>query len=285
LTVSRPPRRLRAVSTETLPEYRVKARNTSANGENPIHDDAVAQRYGFRGALVPGVTVYAYLTHALAQGLGTPWLERGTASVRFLRPVLPDEEVTVTGSVTARDVEGVTAGVGAGTPTTPECAVATAGVPAGTPTPVNLSLYTVAPLPATRPPVSREHLAGLTILGTPETVYDEGQAAAYVEKVSDDLPLYRGRDGWVHPAFYLDQANRALDRNVRLGPWVHVASTIRHLGGARVGETLATRGRVRSLYARKGREYVELDLAVVARGRAVAHILHTAIYQLPSPGS
>ena len=272
------------MSTETLPEYRVKARNTS-NGENPIHDDAVAQRYGFRGALVPGVTVYAYLTHALVQGLGTPWLERGTASVRFVRPVLPDEEVTVAGTVTARDADGVTATAAAGTPTTPECATVSATIPAGTPTPVNLSLYGVAPLPATRPPVSREYLAGVTVLGSPETVYDEAQAAAYLDKVADTLPLYRGGGGWVHPAFYLDQANRAIDRNVRLGPWVHVGSVIRHLGGARVGESLVTRGRVRSLYERKGRHYVELDLVVTARGRAVAHVLHTAIYQLPPPSS
>ena len=40
---------------EALPEYRVKARNTSADSENKIHDDAVARQYGFRGALVPGV--------------------------------------------------------------------------------------------------------------------------------------------------------------------------------------------------------------------------------------
>jgi hypothetical protein len=64
-----------------------------------------------------------------------------------------------------------------------------------------------------------------------------------------------------------------------------VQSVIRHLGGARVGETLATRGRVRSLYERKGREYVEVDLVVVAgaRARPVAHVLHTAIYRLPEP--
>ena len=86
----------------------------------------------------------------------------------------------------------------------------------------------------------------------------------------------------MHPAFYLDQANRALDRNVRLGPWIHVSSTVRHLGAARVGETLQTRARVRSLFERKGREFVELDLAVLARGsgRPLAHVLHTAIYRL-----
>jgi hypothetical protein len=50
-----------------------------------------------------------------------------------------------------------------------------------------------------------------------------------------------------------------------------------------VGETLQTRGHVRSLYEKKGREMVELDLLIVAgpSARPVAHIRHTAIYRLP----
>jgi len=72
------------VTAERLPEYRVKARNTSERSENKIHDDAVARQYGFRGGLVPGVTVYAYMTHPLVEAFGTGWLERGTASVRFV---------------------------------------------------------------------------------------------------------------------------------------------------------------------------------------------------------
>jgi hypothetical protein len=39
---------------------------------------------------------------------------------------------------------------------------------------------------------------------------------------------------------------------------------------------------VRSLYERRSRDYVELDLLIVAAdtGREVAHVLHTAIYRL-----
>jgi hypothetical protein len=54
-----------------------------------------------------------------------------------------------------------------------------------------------------------------------------------------------------------------------------------------VGDTLSTRGRVRSLFEKKGREFVELDLVIVAgtgeRPRPVVHIQHTAIYRLPAP--
>lgn len=272
-------------SGEALPTYRVKARNTSATSENKIHDDATARRYGFRGGLVPGVTVYAYLTEPLVAALGPAWLERGTASARFHRPVFDGEELTVAGAITARAPTGLAAAVTGSTPATPEAATLAVTLPAGSPTPVNLALYGPAPLPDPRPEVTRAHLASLETLGTPTVRYDEAQAEAYLDKVGDPLPLYRGARGWVHPAFFLDQANRALRENVRLGPWIHAGSVVRHLGGARVGETLATRGRVRSLFDRKGREFVELDLVIVAgdRPRPVAHVLHTAIYRLPEP--
>ena len=273
---------------DRLPDYRVKARNTSESSENKIHDDEVARRYGFRGGLVPGVTVYAYMTHTLAEAFGTAWLERGTADVRFVKPVLDGEEVAVAGTVTARDARVLRASVTLSTAAAGECAALTATLPAGTPTPLNVAFYRAARLPAERPAATREHLASLDALGTPVATYDETQAAEYTRKVGDTLPLYLGPDGHVHPAFLLQQANLALSRNVLMSPWIHVGSVVRHLGGARVGETLETRGRVRSLFEKKGREFVEADLAVFAvgagaRARPVAHILHTAIYRLPAP--
>jgi acyl dehydratase len=272
------------VTPEALSEYRVTARNTF-NVENRIHDDEEARRHGFRGALVPGVRVYAYLTRPLVEALGPPWLQRGTAALRLREPVLDGEEVVVRGAITAREAGGLIARLTASTAAGGECATLEATLPAGTPTPLNLAQYPEAPLPAERLPPRRASWESLAALGTPVARYDAAGATEYLEGVSDGLPLYRGPDGWMHPAFLLHQANRAIDRNVRVGPWIHTASVVRHLGGARVGETLRTRGRVRSLFERKGRELVEVDLAIVAgeRARPVAHVLHTAIYRLPPP--
>ena len=270
---------------ELLPAYRIKARNTSATSENKIHDDDTARRYGFRGGLVPGVTVYAYLTEPVVAALGPAWLERGTAAVRFLKPVIEGEELAATGAVTSRDARSVGAAVTGATAAEREAATLSATLPSGMPTPVNLAQYRAAPLPDPRPEATREHLARLDTLGTPVHTYDEAAAAEWLDKVGDPLPLYRGRDGWVHPAFFLHQANQALRQNVLLGPWIHVGSVVRHLGGARIGEALAVRGRVRSVFEKKTREFVELDLVIVAgsRPRPVAHILHTAIFKLGGP--
>lgn len=264
-----------------LPEYRVKARNTSTQSENAIHHDDVARRYGFGGGLVPGVTVYAYVTHPLVAAWGPAWLERGTASVRFTRPVLDGEETLVAGALD-RAGQGVaatvTARTGAG-----DCSTATATLPEAPGAAPDSGDYAGAPLPAERPPAIAANLPVGKVMGSPVNRYDEARAAEWLDKVSDGLPLYRGRDAFVHPAFYLDLANKALSLNVRLGPWIHTGSVIRHLSAARLGETLVTRGRVRSLFEKKGREFVELDLLITADDRPVAQVFHTAIYHLPDP--
>src|SRR5438128_980248 len=78
-----------------LPIYRVRARNTSADSENKIHDDVMAASYGFRGGLVPGATVYAYMTVPLVEQFGLDWLERGSMQVKFHQPFYDGDEVIV----------------------------------------------------------------------------------------------------------------------------------------------------------------------------------------------
>ncbi len=50
-----------------LPAHTLKGYNDAAESANKIHDDRVAAQYGFRGGLLPGVTVYAYMTYRLMQ--------------------------------------------------------------------------------------------------------------------------------------------------------------------------------------------------------------------------
>ena len=46
--------------------------------------------------LVPGVDVYAYMTHLPVQRWGRAWLERGAAECRLLRPVYDGDTAIVT---------------------------------------------------------------------------------------------------------------------------------------------------------------------------------------------
>ena len=74
------------MSASAATTYAVEAYNLSHASENKIHDDAIAQKLGFSGGLVPGVEVYAYACHppwplgprlARARPYGLPLPEAG----------------------------------------------------------------------------------------------------------------------------------------------------------------------------------------------------------------
>ena len=88
-----------------LGPYQIDAFNTAKDSDNKIHDDAVARRFGFSGGLVPGVEVYAYMTHLPAARWGRAWLEHGAAECRLLKPVYDGDRVTVSASETADGLE------------------------------------------------------------------------------------------------------------------------------------------------------------------------------------
>src|SRR3954447_18904418 len=95
----------------TLPTYRVSAYNTAKASENKIHDDATARRFGFKGGLVGGVHVYAYMSHMPVQRWGRAWLERGTGEARFGKPVYEGDIAEITA---IDDSEGMSLEVNSG---------------------------------------------------------------------------------------------------------------------------------------------------------------------------
>jgi acyl dehydratase len=272
----------RLVVGAELPPYRACAAMPEEAVENKIHEDGLAREMGFRGGLVPGVTVYAWMTHPVVEALGMAWLERGSFAARFARPVYFGENVTIRASLAERTDASLTLRVQALDAEAETCATATMSLPLGlVPSPPPLSAYPAAPLPSERPPVSRALLASRAVLGTPEQMLDEAAARAFLDRVSEPLALYGGAGAPAHPGLYLDLANRALSRNVRVSPWIHVESEGRHLNAARIGERIEARAKVKNLFERKGHEFVELDILLVAGGaRPVASIRHVAIYQL-----
>src|SRR6202023_1476694 len=57
----------------------------------------VGRGFGFSGGLVPGVDVFAYMTHLPVEKWGRAFLERGLIEARFVKPVYDGEVATVTG--------------------------------------------------------------------------------------------------------------------------------------------------------------------------------------------
>jgi hypothetical protein len=252
-------------------EYSVVAHNPATASENKIHDDAVAKEYGFRGGLVPGVVVYAYMTRPPLDRWGLDWLRSGTMTARFLAPVYEGQKVTV-----ALDGETLTASTDDGI-----VATGTAALPSSPPTAPSIADYPAADPPerADRPPASYDALAAIDVLGSLETGFHATKADAYLGEVSETSPLYN-EAGVAHPGWLVAMANYILSGNVRLGPWIHVETRTTHFSLVDDGERVSVRGRVAELFERKGHRFVDLDLLWVADDvRPVVHARHVAIYE------
>jgi len=78
-----------------IPNWSAKAFNQVPDAVNEIHGDQVAKEYGFKGALVPGATVAAYLIHPFVEAYGMRYLESGYAHVRLHSPVYDGETFEV----------------------------------------------------------------------------------------------------------------------------------------------------------------------------------------------
>jgi hypothetical protein len=256
----------------SLAPYTVEAFNTAIASENKIHDDAVARKFGFGGGLVPGAIVYAYMTHLPLERWGRAWLERGIAECRFAKPVYDGDKVTVTASEAdgVLDVRLECRGV--------LCATATASLPAAAVPPALGDFHPVAQRPA-RPPADETSLAVGTWLGIEPLVATPELIAQYVSEVREASPLYQN-EGLLHPVLVPHICNFALNRNVTLGPWMHVGSKIQHFAAARTGDSLGVRARVTGNYEHKGHLFVDIDALIVANDRTpIARSEHLSIYR------
>ena len=255
-----------------LAPYTVEAFNTAKASENKIHDDAVAKKFGFGGGLVPGAIVYAYMTHLPLERWGRDWLDRGTAECRFMKPVYDGDQVTVTATERdgVLDINLECRGV--------VCATGTAMLPDPA-TPPALAEFRDVPQRPGRPPADEQSLAVGTWLGIEPVVVTPALVAQYVSDVHETLPLYTA-EGLLHPVLVPHIGNFALNRNVTLGPWMHVGSKIQHFAAAQLGDSLGVRARVTGNYEHKGHLFVDLDALIVANDATpIVRTGHLSIYR------
>ena len=257
---------------QDLPAHRLVARNLVPDSDNKIHDDEVARQFGFTGALVPGVEVFAYATNPPVAAWAEGFLTGGRLSIRFRRPVYDGEAITVTGVGSSDGFDIAVTGADQVVR-----AVGQAWTPAAHPA-VKLEEYPARALPESPPPASTQSLTPGPLGTVIETATPDG-CEAYLDGIGETLPLYR-EVGVVHPGILLRMVNAVLFRTVALGPWIHTSSDARLVGIARVGCTLEARGVVTELFNRNGNDYVRYDAVVLADGEPVAQVDHTAIWQL-----
>jgi acyl dehydratase len=237
--------------------WTVIAVNLPEHAGNAIHTDDGARAAGFPGALVAGVTTYAYLTHSCVVAWGKDWLERGGGELRLRAPVFAGDRVDIT---PRRD------GQSAGGDTVIDAVVADAERP------VRATLRAVrdaGPPVAARP---GDPLPSRTIeLG-------DYYGADYGWRAGDDLTMYLD-EGIVHPAIWPAIANNVYTAELVRGSWVHTRSTIRHHAIARVGESVDVHAVVIDRFERGGQRAVT-DIVIERAGHPIVTIEHEAIVEL-----
>ncbi|MCZ2860714.1 hypothetical protein [Blastococcus sp. VKM Ac-2987] len=230
--------------------------------ENKIHEDSVARQFGFHGALVPGVELFARTTTPLVAAWGATWLSEGRIDLRFRRPVYDGEELLVDvtdGRLTVAGSDGDVRCLGS--------ADHTADRP---------GLAGLAEAPVADQPVVDPVVGPFGSLHAQRTVEENEW---YLDAIGEPLPLYR-EERWAHPGLLLRLVNELLSSNVALGPWIHTASHCHFLGVARLPAHMAVHGRVTDVGRRGRHDEVRFDALVLAGAEPVMRVHHTALYRL-----
>jgi hypothetical protein len=262
-----------------LPEYRVKALKSGGDDCNLICDDAHARRHGYKAGLVPGVSIYAYMSRSLVEFLGADWLERGFAEVAFHHPAYEGEEIRVAGCLVSVTKEGtLCVEYRAENPQGMACGTGVARLPAHQPQPEpELEDYPGGQRPLKRP-ISLHSLKAGERLTPITSEFNRKTHWEYCQKtVRDHHPIYHQL---VHPGWLLSQANTILTANYDLPPWIHVSSAVQNYHAQEQECTVEARGCVLEKFELRSNHFIVLDVGIFAGRRCLATVRHTVIFRI-----
>jgi acyl dehydratase len=252
--------------------HRPIARNFAAASENRIHSDEIAQRLGFTGALVPGVTVFGHLTWPLTSEFGSAWLSKSVVNTRFLKPAYHGETLAIAhrthGAVTeveARNDAGVLLA-------TLDCA--TDSLP-----PVDAhSTISGTKDPDARVPIEWESVRVEEPFARFVWTPDDAHNREYADRLDDRTRIFAA--GVLHPHAILAQANQVLVRRYVMPAWIHTGSEIRFRSLLRAGDQIEIRAVPVERWEKKGHQFIKVYIAYVRDGEVTTEIFHTAIFRI-----
>lgn len=257
-----------------MPVHSAVARNFAETSENKIHSDEIARRFGFTGALVPGVTVFGHLAWPLTRRFGERWLHGSRVTTRFIKPAYHEETIALTDRETGTEGLAVectnTAGV---VLATLECAIET----------TQLAVDEHAHMAGPREPDARVEITWDTVhVDEPFARYvwkpDDALNREYAARVADETEVFR--QGVLHPHAILSQANQVLVRRFVMPAWIHTGSELRFRKLLRVGDEIEVRAVPLEKWERKGHQFIKLYVAYVVLDEIAAEIFHTAIFRV-----
>jgi hypothetical protein len=262
----------------SLPEYRAKASMDPASN-NRIQDDEYARRYGFRAGLAPGISLFAFMSRVLIESMGRDWLERGSASMRFVRPVYEGEEIRVVGVVSSVSQNGALfVECQASNNQGAICGIGSAQLPPQLPSPEPAPSDYPPGRAKLRRPISLESLQQNELLTPITSDFSWNIHWQYCQKsIRDHHPIYQKT---FHPAWILSRASHILAANYAVPAWIDVSCQLQNYHCLEQECQIETRGHVEEKYERNGDHFIVLDLAVFAQAFCLQTIRYAAIFRI-----
>ena len=213
-------------------DWKGTAFNQVPHSKNEIHGDKVAKHFGFKGGLVPGVTVSAYLLHPAAVSYGMDFLERGFAHVRVNSPLYDEQafEIHIENQIghQTRTQEQEQGDRGYSAVLVPNgeapCATAETHVAGTKAAPPVRREDEFGDQNAASVPATRENMEALRESGCKAFTYRwnaDHEMSTYLRERSEMAAPY-SMEEYANPSFVLGISNWVLAANAYMNPWVHM---------------------------------------------------------------
>ena len=252
--------------------YEVTAKNYSESSENKIHSDEIANKFGFKGALVPGVAVYGHLTYPLVHTNGEAWLRHSINTLRLHKPAYDGDNLTLAVEQQG-DEQAVSCHNSDGT----------------------LLATVISQTPENLPKSDFAHLLDGDYKN-PERVLIEWDSITleqpfapwqvnvtpelnqrYASEVSDTQPIFEQS---VHPHFLSSIANTALTNEYVMPTWIHVGTETRHHAPLMVNDEITIKSVPTEKWENKGHQFIKLYVSIWRNNELTTDMLHTAIFKV-----
>ena len=236
-----------------------KAFNTAPNSENQIHGEDMAKEFGFKGGLVPGVTVSAYLLHPIIEKWGLDWLEKGWAKCKITSPLYDKENFSVhLNEISENKIlsnlknsnQVVTAN-------------AEASLLEDIPDAPKIRNDKIAIKNFQGPRASKNVWMKLKKDGCMAFEYFWGGKDPLIYlRDQNNLPdlLNPSKKGLSNLSFLLGCSNWALASSAYMNPWIHLQTTSQNYQALSFNSSVIAEIQVNEVYEKKGHEFVDVDV-------------------------
>ncbi|HIF75643.1 MAG TPA: hypothetical protein EYG31_07135 [Porticoccaceae bacterium] len=264
----------------SIPSVEIYALNNSQSSENKIHSDEIAEKFGFKGALVSGMNVFGYLSQPLVKHFGPDWLSHRILDVKFLKPAYQGDLVRIDSEIIKTSQIQNTVVSKAFNQTGALLALLESSSPAPMPSIDNLAYAEGSIETHDR----REIEWDLIHLQQPS--YDFAwQPTAEDNKLRVDIQrdtseIFRGPSSYIHPFYIGEACNKSLMRMFILPAWIHTASRIILRKSLKIKDKITIKTVPIQKWEKRKHQFIKLYVAMIVNNEVAVEVEHSAIFKI-----